>query len=134
MTRRQIEQYTSIKREIAMLEEQIYEARCAGEYATDMVQASMQAIPYAVHNVVISGYTSQHVPKLLSRKAALEAQCTDIERHIEGINDSALRQLLIRRYIEGKGIAEAARLVGYSKRQAIRLVNTYFEKMSPNVT
>ncbi len=134
ITRQQIEQYTSLKREIAMLEDQIYEAGRAGEFATDMVKGSMHEIPYAMHNVVISGYTSQHVPKLQKRKAALEAQCAAIERHIEGVDDSVLRQLLTRRYIEGKGIAEAARLVGYSKRQAIRLVNTHFEKMSPDVT
>lgn len=133
ITRQQIEQYTSLKREIAMLEDQIYDAGCAGEFATDMVKGSMHEIPYAMHNVVISGYTSQHVPKLKKRKAALEAQCAAIERHIEGVGDSTLRQLLIRRYIEGKGIAETSRLVGYSERQARRIINGFFEKMSAGV-
>jgi DNA-directed RNA polymerase specialized sigma24 family protein len=133
ITRQQIEQYTSLKREIAMLEDQIYEAGRAGEFATDMVKGSMHEIPYAMHNVVISGYTSQHVPKLQKRKAALEAQCAAVEMFVEGISDSIMRQLFIRRYIEGRGIAYAAQSVGYSERQARRLMNRFFEKMSGDV-
>lgn len=133
ITRQQIEQYTSLKREISMLEDQIYSAESSGEYAVDVVRGSTKELPYAMHNIVTKGYTSQHVPRLIKRKAVLVAECAAVERFVEGIEDSALRQLFTWRYIEGKGIAETSRLVGYSERQARRIINGFFEKMSAGV-
>jgi DNA-directed RNA polymerase specialized sigma24 family protein len=134
LTKKQIEQYTKLKQEISMLEDQISGAKNAGEYVTDVVRGSTKEIPYAMHNIVIKGYTSSHVPRLIKRKAAREKECREIERFVESIEDSVLRQLFTWRYIEGRTTTEAAQLVGYSKRQAIRLVNAHFEKMSPDVT
>lgn len=128
ITRQQIEQYTSLKREIAMLEDQIYKAECSGEFVTDSVKASSHEIPYAMHNVTIKGYATSHVPKLHKRKAALEAECTAVENYIEAVADSLMRQLLTRRYIEGKSIAETAQLVGYSESHTKRLYKCFFKK------
>lgn len=133
MTKQRIGQYTSLKREIAMLEEQIYNADNSGEYAVGMVRGSTKELPYAMHNIVIKGYTSPHVPRLIKRKAAREKECREIECFVESIEDSILRQLFTWRYIEGKSIAETSRLVGYSERQARRIINNYFEKMSADV-
>lgn len=128
ITRQQIEQYTSLKREISMLEDQIYTAECSGEFVTDSVKGSTHEIPYAMRNVVIKGYATRHVPKLHKRKARLEAECAAIEKYIEDVEDSIMRQLLVRRYIEGRTTTEAAQLVGYSRKQATRLINGYFER------
>lgn len=132
ITRQQIEQYTNLKREISMLEDQIYAAENSGEYASDMVRGSTKEIPYAMHNIVIKGYTSQHVPKLQKRKTQLEGECAAVERYIEAVEDSIMRQLLVRRYIEGKSLAEASRWVGYSESQTKRLYKNFFAKMAPD--
>lgn len=132
MTKQRIEQYTSLKREIAMLEDQIYKAECSGEFVTDSVKASSHEIPYAMHNVIIKGYATCHVPKLRKRKTSLEAECTAIENYIDAVEDSIMRQLLTRRYIEGKSLAEASHWVGYSESQTKRLYKNFFKKMAPD--
>ena len=133
ITRKQIEQYLSLLREIAMLTDQIYDAENTGECAVDMVRGSAEYLPYAMHNIAIKGYTSQHVPRLIKRKALLEKECAAIESFIEELPDSPTRQLFTRRYIEGKSLAETSQLVGYSERQARRIMNNFFEKMSTDV-
>lgn len=133
ITRQQIEQYTSLKREISMLEDQIYSADSTGEFAVDMVRGSAKEVPYAMHNITIKGYTTDHVPRLKKRKTLLEKQCAAVEHFVESIEDSTMRQLFTWRFIEGKGIAETSRLVGYSERQARRIMNNFFEKMSADV-
>lgn len=134
MTKERIEQYISLQREISMLDDQIYEAECSGEFVVDSVRGSSPEIPYAMHNVVIKGYATRHVPKLHKRKAKLEAECAAVEKYIEDVEDSIMRQLLTRRYIEGKSIAEAADLVGYSEIHTKRLYKNFFAKMIPNDT
>ena len=133
ITRQQIEQYTDIQREIIMLSDQIYDAENGGEFVVDMVRGSGDEIPYAMHNITIKGYTSQTVPRLQKRKALLEKQCIAVERFVEGVEDSVMRQILTRRYIEGRHLADTAALVGYSVRQIKRLIKNFFEKMSPDV-
>jgi DNA-directed RNA polymerase specialized sigma24 family protein len=133
LTKKQIEQYTKLKQEISMLEDQISGAKNAGEYVTDVVRGSTKEIPYAMHNIVIKGYTSSHVPRLIKRKAAREKECREIERFVESIEDSVLRQLFTWRYIEGLSVAESAARVGYSRKQATRLFCSFFEKMSHDV-
>jgi len=133
ITRQQIEQYTAVKREIIMLEDQICDAESGGEFVVDMVRGSASEIPYAMHNITIKGYTSQTVPRLQKRKAQLEKQCRAVEAFIEGIPDSLLRQIMTWRYIYGKSLADTARQVGYSERQTKRRIKRFFEKMSPDV-
>lgn len=133
ITKQQIEQYTDLKREIIMLSDQIYNAENGGEFVVDMVRGSGDEIPYAMHNITIKGYTSPTVPRLQKRKALLEKQCTAVERFVESVEDSVMRQILTRRYIEGRQLADTAALVGYSVRQIKRLIKNFFEKMSPDV-
>jgi len=131
MTKQRIGQYNSLKREIAMLEEQICKAKTSGSIVVDVVQSSMRRPPYAQRSIVIEGYGSRSVPKLAARKARCVAECDAIERFIDGVEDSTMRQLFTRRYIEGRHMKEAAKLVGYSERQAIRLLNDFFESCHP---
>lgn len=132
ITRQQIEQYIDLKREISMLTDQIYDAENTGDYAVDMVRGSAKEVPYAMHNITIKGYTSQHVPRLIKRKALLEKECTAIELFIEELPDSLMRQLFTWRYINGKSLAETAQRVGYSESQTKRLIRNFFEKMTQN--
>lgn len=132
ITRQQIEQYIDLKREISMLTDQIYDAEDTGDYAVDMVRGSVKEIPYAMHNITIKGYTTQHIPRLKKRKALLEKECTAIELFIESLPDSLMRQLFTWRYINGKSLAETAQRVGYSESQTKRLIKNFFEKMTQN--
>ena len=132
MTKQRLMQYSNLLCEVAMLEEQI--ARCRdAECVSDVVQGSMPQIPYAVHNVSIVGYGSRDIPRLLAQKAKRLQELAAIEAFIEAIPDSALRQLFTRRFIEGYLLRDAAFLVGYSARQARRLIKDCLEKMSAHV-
>lgn len=128
MTKNRVKQYLSLLREIAMLEDRIYSAACGGEFVTDMVRGSTKELPYAQHNIVIQGFGSEAVPKLSTRKAWCVAECKAIEDFIASLDDSVMRQLLTRRYLEGRSVKETGELVGYSDRQVGRLINDFFGK------
>lgn len=128
MTKQRVKQYLSLLREIAMLEDRIYSASCGGDFVTDMVRGSTKELPYAMHNIVIQGFGSDAVPKLSTRKAWCVAECKAIEDFIANLDDSIMRQLLTRRYLEGRSLKETGGLVGYSERQASRLINEFFGK------
>lgn len=130
MTKQRIEQYSSLKREIAMLADQIDKAESSGELVADSVKGSTSEIPYVMHNVTIKGYATHRVPKLHRRKAVLEGECEKIEAFIWGLDDSLIRQIMTWRFIEGKQMGETAKLVGYSVSQVKRLINHCFEKMT----
>lgn len=129
ITRQQLEQYIDLKREIAMLTEQIC---AADEIVVDRVRGSDSEAPYTLHSVVIEGYATRRGGRLRKRKAVLEERCAAIELFIEGLPDSLVRQLFTWRYLEGLSMADAARRVGYSERHAKRLIKNFL-KMSPNV-
>jgi len=132
MTKARIGQYPSLKREIAMLEEQIYSAGNSTEFVTDMVRGSAKEHPYIEQHIVIQGYGSDDIPRLAARKAKRMAERVAIETFIENIADSNMRQILTRRYIEGRGLKETAGLVGYSKGHLVKVLKVFFEKMSQN--
>ncbi len=132
MTRQQIEQYASLKREIDMIADQIARAENAGGYATDVVQGSTESVPFAVRNIVIKGYTTTYIPRLLRRRVQLVRKCGEVEQFVENIEDSNMRQLLTWRYIENKSLSETARRVGYSESQTKRRIKNFFEKMTQN--
>ena len=128
MTRRRIEQYSNLQREIIMLEGQILSAETQGnEFLNDVVQGSSKSLPYNKHNISIKGYGSRAIPRLLKLKAKYEAECDAIEQFVETVGDSIMRQLLTRRYIENRTISETAELVGYSETQTKRLLRRFFE-------
>ena len=132
MTKRRIEEYASLRREIVMLGEQVDTAQRYGmEYLWDVVQASTGPGDQK-RNIVVKGYGSRSIPKLLALKAKKETECDAIEKYIEEVDDSVIRQILTRRYIEGRSIYESAQLVGYSERQVKRIIKGFFERMSTN--
>ena len=132
MTKRRIEEYEHLRREIVMLEDQVYTAQTYGtEYVWDVVEASTGP-GGKKRDIVVKGYGSKSIPKLLALKAKKEAECDAVEEYIEAVDDSVIRQLLTRRYIEGRSICESAQLVGYSERQAKRIIKGFFERMSTN--
>ena len=97
------------------------------EYISDVVMNSQTPMP-------IRGYGSSTLPRLFEKLGRLKAECSEIEKYIESLDDSTIRQLLTRRYIEGRTLKETSVLVGYSERQANRILTSFFENMSANVT
>lgn len=128
MTKQRVGQYQSLKREIDMLEDRIYKAENSGDFVTDMVRGSMKGPPYAMHNITIQGYGSKDVPKLAARKARCISECDAIEKFIDGLEDSTMRQLLTLRYIEGRSMEETAELIGYSKNHVWRRISIFFNQ------
>ena len=126
MTKRRIEQYGNLQREIIMLEGQILSAESDGEIVADYAKDYSTGYPKII---TLRGYGSRAIPRLIERKTKLEAECDAVERYIEAVEDSVVRQLLVRKYIEGKTIGEAAQFVGYSDRQAKRIIQAFFEQM-----
>ena len=134
MTKHRLEQYVKLQREIAVLDEKIYSAGTSGgEFLTDSVRGSSASVPYQQRDIAIQGYGSDAIPRLSARRAARIAECRAIENYIEGIDDSIMWQLLYRRYIEGHSLKDTAELVGFSEKQASRLISGFFEKMSADV-
>ena len=124
MTKRRVSQYITLKREIIMLEDQILSAGCGDEFVTDYAKDYSKGFPRII---TLRGYGSHAVPKLSARKAWCIGECDAIEDFICNLEDSIMRQLLTRRYIEGRSIKETGELVGYSERQAGRLINDFFK-------
>ena len=134
MTKHRLEQYTKLRREIAMLDEKIaHSGTSGGDILHDSVRGSSAEIPYQQRDIVIQGYGSDAIPRLSARRAARIAECRAIENYIDGIDDSIMWQLLYRRCIEGHSLKDTAELVGFSEKQASRLINGFFEKMSVDV-
>ena len=130
MTKHRLEQYGKLKREIVMLEDQIVFAKYGGDLVTDSVRGSSTSIPYQQHDITIRGYGTQAVPRLSARKASCEAECAAVEKYIESVDDSVMRQILTRRYIENRTLKETAELVSYSESRVKQLLRGFLETLS----
>jgi DNA-directed RNA polymerase specialized sigma subunit len=126
MTKHRIEQYAHLRREIVMLEESISSAESGGELVTDYANDYSTGHP---RTISLRGYGSKAIPRLLARKAELEIECETVERYIETLDDSLMRQLLTRRYVEGYSLSETADKIGYSESQTSRILSKFFEKL-----
>ena len=134
MTKKRIEQYSRLRKEIDLLNERILAEESAGGRATDVVRGSSNVFPYLEQKITVSGYGTRALPRLYKRKAEREAECKAIEEFVNSIEDSVIFQLFTRRYIEGKQLKEAARMIGYSERRAIQIANDFFEKNQKDFT
>lgn len=96
MTQKELKQYRSMKAEIAEINEQI------GQCMTiDIVTGSDHEFPYTQHAVKITGVT-RDVACLISRRSRLMQRKEQIERFVEGIEDSELRRIFQYRYLWGR--------------------------------
>jgi len=134
MSKRRLEQYIDLKKEIFLLGEQILSATSGGDIVTDMVRGSSAEHPYTQHNIIIQGHGSVSVQRWSARKTALEHECTAVEEFIESVDDSTMRQILTWKYIQGNTVERTAAIVGYSPVHVKRLLKNFFEKMIPNDT
>jgi hypothetical protein len=97
MTIAKLKSYRGIRAELDDISAEL------GEHETlDCVQSAATP-PYSKHSVTVSGLPpDDRVISLLERQAVLRAVKGEIERFVDGIEDSEIRRIIQYRYILGK--------------------------------
>lgn len=138
MDSKKLEQFREKKREVRMLEGKLesMKERCE-ETISDVVQASSREFPYIRQSVRITGkdMTARKrmlvvKERLIKRKRELEEDIEEIERFIDIIEDSAIRQIIELRYIEGRKWRDISNeLYGYPSEELARIkLKRFIEK------
>lgn len=102
MTKRRLEQYSSIKAEVTELKAKI-KAREKSQL-TDTVTGSSPEYPFTKHTVTIKGvdYGSDLLTQRLKEKEyLLDEECAYIEKWLDTVEDSLIRLIVRMKYIEG---------------------------------
>lgn len=102
MTKKRLEQYSSIKAEVAELKAKI-KAREKSQL-TDTVTGSSPEYPFTKHTVTIKGvdYGSDLLTQRLKEKEyLLDEECAYIEKWLDTVEDSLIRLIVRMKYIEG---------------------------------
>lgn len=118
MTRQQLRQLRFLKSEIKMLREQMDEL--GASIVTDVVEGSETEWPYTKRKFIIQGAdykeyeqkTRQLRGRLQQRVNDLMDLLTEINKYIEGIDDSLLRQIITLRHVNGLTWEQVAAEVG----------------------
>ena len=107
MTKKRLEQYSSIKAEIKKLEDEIKEAKIADReksQLTDTVTGSYPEYPFTKHTVTIKGvdYGSDLLTRRLKEKAfLLDEERTYIEKWLDTVEDSQMRTIIRMKFVKG---------------------------------
>jgi len=120
MTRKQVDQYLALKREVSFLEDEIVRLRSrSGEMVTDVVSGSSSFYPYIQRTFVISGQSvkdlellSRKAQRLQERKERVLKEAEAIDSFIDQVNDSQMRQILYMKYLQGMSWLQVARKFG----------------------
>ena len=102
MTKKRLEQYSSIKAEIKKLEEEIKERE--NRRLTDTVTGSSPEYPFTKHTVTIKGvdYGSDLLTRRLKEKAfLLDEERTYIEKWLDTVEDSQMRTIIRMKFVKG---------------------------------
>lgn len=102
MTKRRLEQYSSIKAEIKKLEDEIKERE--NRRLTDTVTGSSPEYPFTKHTVTIKGvdYGSDLLIRRLKEKAfLLDEERAYIEKWLDTVEDSQMRTIIRMKFVKG---------------------------------
>jgi len=102
MTKKRLEQYSSIKAEIKKLEDEIKERE--NRRLTDTVTGSSPEYPFTKHTVTIKGvdYGSDLLTRRLKEKAfLLDEERTYIEKWLDTVEDSQMRTIIRMKFVKG---------------------------------
>jgi len=106
-----LEQLRALQNEIKLTQSRIkkYSNKKTSSIVTDIVKGSSKEFPYSERNFTIQGHDNlyntaitRNIHLLLQQKIRLEERITEIEKFINTIDDSEIRQILTLRYIEGR--------------------------------
>lgn len=120
MTKKRLEQYRDLKREIRQLEEQYYElVSRKSRMTSDSVSGSMSEYPYIQQVVKIHGLDVVDQARAdrmkacaLERRRQAEREVEEIDRWISSIQDSRMRQVIYLKFIRGMTWTQVASKVG----------------------
>lgn len=139
MTKEELNQLNSLKKEIAELEAEITRLQQQkSETAMDKVRASGQEYPYINGFKQISGFNmvAEHKKNarinrkeilLKQRKEKAEAAELKIMEYINSVQDSKIRMIMQYRYINGYGWEKIGKLLNYDRTYPKKLLDQYFE-------
>lgn len=116
MTKKELEQYTKLKREIESIGKR-YDKLCAKEVpeVAGKVQASENGFPWMRYRMTVQMYepkANDEINKIINilreRLERCDRQMKEVEQFISSISDSELRNIFELRYIEGLKLKEIA--------------------------
>ena len=132
LTKKMLVQYCELKKEIRDLANRIDNLEGRSDIVSDTVQTSA-GFPYKQHIVGISGYNIKknkllniYKYKLQNFSENLLEMQNSIEDNIEKIEDSALRQIMRYRYIDGYGWVKIMHLMDYTSESKARMKHDRF--------
>ena len=129
MTKRRLEQYSSIKAEIKELKEEIKKREA--RRMTDTVTGSSPEYPFTKHTVTIEGvdYGSDLLTRRLKEKEyLLDEERIYIEKWLDTVEDSKDRRILRKHYIDGESFLCIAISMGWRDEGAPRKrIEKYFK-------
>ena len=118
MTKQQLKQFKYLKSEIKMLREQVDNLKAG--IVSDVVEGSESEFPYTKRRFVITGIDykeyekkTKRLQKHLQRRVdELMDLLEEINKYIEGIDDSLLRQIISLRHVNGLTWDQVAASIG----------------------
>lgn len=133
MTKRRLEQYSSIKAEIKELKEEIKKREA--RRMTDTVTGSSPEYPFTKHTVTIEGvdYGSDLLTRRLKEKEyLLDEERIYIEKWLDTVEDSLIRRIIRLKYVECMTWQQIAFEIGrHDESYPRRKINEFFS--SPKI-
>lgn len=137
LTKKELEQYGSLKKEVESLEsklDKLYDKRLDVPIVAGKVTASSKDFPFTEYRVGVlmdDPKISEDLGRLIRSRANRLKKCREliieIEQFINEIEDSMIRQIFEKRYIEGLKVREVADDVGYTKGRISQLISKYMK-------
>ncbi len=118
MTRQQLKQFKHLKSEIKILREQIDNLKAG--IVSDVVEGSESEFPYTKRRFIVTGVDCEEYERkskrlqrrLQHRVDELMDLLEEINKYIEGIDDSLLRQIISLRHVNGLTWDQVAASIG----------------------
>ena len=97
MTIGQLESYRAVRAELEEIDDELV------QYGVRIAVQSAAAAPFSKHTVTAEGLPpSPKAKALLERKAQLKLRKSEVERFVDGIEDSEIRLIVQLKYIKGR--------------------------------
>ena len=139
MTIKSLEQYRQLKNEVAQLTQRLERLQNNDSaYVFDTVKGSSHTMPYQERVITIVGISEKHVAThskltrlLKDRVSRLQDSLLAIEKFIDNVERTDIRQIIEHRYIQGLSWKVTARKVyGYpSEDRARKAVTRFFAEI-----
>ena len=133
MTKEKLEQLNDLRKEITEIEESINKLSCI--QCSGKVKASMNNFPYCEGYMTVGGiesgayqriYEKQRI--LFERKVKAQKLETEIYEYINSVDDSRVRRIMQKKYIDGKDWETIANEMGYERSYPSKLVKSYLRR------